>query len=48
MKAKLETMRSELEQAKQEASTAIKEKLQIKLESDNKIKVSCVIHTILA
>lgn len=32
-------MMSELEQAKQEASSAIKDKLQIKLESDNKVKV---------
>lgn len=30
---------SELEHAKQEASAAIKDKLQIKLESDNKVKV---------
>ncbi|XP_063868240.1 kinectin-like [Scylla paramamosain] len=36
--AKIEIMTRELEQVKEEASSAIKEKLHIKLESDNKVK----------
>lgn len=47
LKAKVEAMMSELEQAKQEASTAIKDKLQIKLESDNKVKVRQTVYTTL-
>lgn len=35
---KIETLTKELEQAKEESNTAIKEKLHIKLESDNKVK----------
>lgn len=47
LKAKVEAMMSELEQAKQEASTAIKDKLQIKLESDNKVKVRQTVYALL-
>lgn len=44
LRATVESITSELEQAKKDASDAVKDKLQIKLESDNKVKVRLV-HT---